>query len=435
MRDDFDKKIKSRLENLEGEVPDGLLDDIKAEMDRRGLEAGRTKRRKASAVFWTLAAAAAVAGIMVVTDPWAGKDSIDVVGSGAPVAESASPETSNETASTIENKSDVSSEKEGGEAAPVQASGPSFAAKASPAAVRAYGTTGEPAATSDSYVAEASSVTSNVPETTIEPDEAPESEIAPADGSVTEQDSESELGKEPDNSMTLDEYLRQSEDRKKRPHKIYVSAYSAASGSSSSSSDGLSIISSSRNYIASLNEYKGFGIMATSAGKNSVPHFDDGDLKHHMPITAGLMAAIPLTDNLFLSIGGTYSFLHSEESGSLEDADQKLHYIGIPLQADYTFWRKGRFKAYAALGGQIQWLVSGKIRYGGKNYSLTEENPQLSAMASAGASVDLFHGFSFFVEPGAVYYFDNGGDICNIYEEKPFEFRLNAGIRYSIDWR
>lgn len=37
-----------------------------------------------------------------------------------------------------------------------------------------------------------------------------------------------------------------------------------------------------------------------------------------------------------------------------------------------------------------------------------------------------------YVEPGVSYYFDNGSSVSNIYKEKPLNFNLEFGLRFSL---
>ena len=57
---------------------------------------------------------------------------------------------------------------------------------------------------------------------------------------------------------------------------------------------------------------------------------------------------------------------------------------------------------------------------------------QWSANASLGVQCNLVNTMSIFVEPGVSYYFNDGTNIRTIYKEKPLNFNLNLGIRFTF---
>jgi len=72
----------------------------------------------------------------------------------------------------------------------------------------------------------------------------------------------------------------------------------------------------------------------------------------------------------------------------------------------------------------------------GKNQERTESvsiRPlQLSVNGALGVEFNLSHLFSIYAEPGMGYYFDNGSSIPTYYQDKPFNFNLNLGLRFNI---
>ena len=51
----------------------------------------------------------------------------------------------------------------------------------------------------------------------------------------------------------------------------------------------------------------------------------------------------------------------------------------------------------------------------------------------AGVQFSLSPLIGIYLEPGAIYYFDNGSDIETVYSDRPLNFNLNLGIRFSFD--
>lgn len=181
------------------------------------------------------------------------------------------------------------------------------------------------------------------------------------------------------------------------------------------------------------------GIMDIPEGKELV--FEDGvpylrkaarsikDIKHRQPISFGVSVRKDLPKNFSVETGVTYTLLASEityEGGS-EKVDQKLHYIGIPVRANWNFINNKRFTMYVSAGGAIEKCVYGKIA-GEKE---TVKPVQLSVMGAVGAQYNISNRVGLYVEPGVSYFFDDGSPIETIRKENPTNFTLQAGIRLT----
>ena len=46
---------------------------------------------------------------------------------------------------------------------------------------------------------------------------------------------------------------------------------------------------------------------------------------------------------------------------------------------------------------------------------------------------DVLDNVGIYAEPGVSYHFDDHSSLQTIYKEKPLNFNLNVGIRYTID--
>ena len=60
-------------------------------------------------------------------------------------------------------------------------------------------------------------------------------------------------------------------------------------------------------------------------------------------------------------------------------------------------------------------------------------NPlQCSVNAAAGIQLNLLSRMGIYAKPGISYYFDNSSSVETIYKEKPLNFNLEIGIRFSF---
>lgn len=153
------------------------------------------------------------------------------------------------------------------------------------------------------------------------------------------------------------------------------------------------------------------------------------DIKHKQPLSFGLSVRKALPKNFSVETGVTYTMLASEISyeGGGEKVDQKLHYIGIPVRANWSFINDKRFTMYVSAGGAIEKCIYGKV--GGEKE--TVKPVQFSVMGAVGAQYNISNRVGVYVEPGVSYFFDDGSPIETIRKENPTNFTLQAGIRLT----
>lgn len=186
-------------------------------------------------------------------------------------------------------------------------------------------------------------------------------------------------------------------------------------------------------------------MLSVSNGLMEIPNdqtlvFEDGvpylrqakqvvDIKHHQPISFGLSVRKALGKGFSLESGLTYTLLSSDAKLADNDRqiEQKLHYIGIPLRANWNFLDKKLVTLYVSGGGMVEKCVYGKLG----SEKETVKPLQFSVSGAVGAQLNATKRVGVYVEPGAAYYFDDGSDIQTIRKENPFNFNIQAGIRLT----
>lgn len=169
------------------------------------------------------------------------------------------------------------------------------------------------------------------------------------------------------------------------------------------------------------------------------------EYKHRLPVRVGLNVAYRLTDRLSVESGVSYTRLSSDmkdgTKNNYSSSSQKLDYIGVPLNVKYRAFGYRRLSVYASAGLLTEKCVSGKMTHeyvisGEKKKHEAEDvaaKPwQLSVNAALGAQFDVLRNVGVYVEPGVSYYFDDSSTLSTIYKEKPLNFNLNLGVRYTI---
>lgn len=166
------------------------------------------------------------------------------------------------------------------------------------------------------------------------------------------------------------------------------------------------------------------------------------NMKHHRPVRAGISLRWQLSRRWGIGSGITYSYLKSDYNG--RDArgettgEQHLHYIGIPLNVDYCIWQSRHVRVYLTGGGEAQKLVSGRSNESSTDgsesrYKVKESRMQWSANMAVGGEYHLLPGLGVYVEPGMDHHFKNGSSVDNYYKHKPTSFSLNVGLRWNFE--
>lgn len=187
-------------------------------------------------------------------------------------------------------------------------------------------------------------------------------------------------------------------------------------------------------------------MFAVSNGLMEIPEnqtlvFEDGvpylyqtsqvvDIKHLQPISFGLSVRKNLRKGFSLESGLTYTLLSSDvelADNNLHTTEQKLHYIGIPLRANWNFVDKKLVTLYVSGGGMIEKCVYGKFGSEKENVKPL----QFSVAGAVGAQLNVTKRFGVYIEPGVAYYFDDGSDVQTIRKENPFNFNIQAGVRLA----
>lgn len=169
------------------------------------------------------------------------------------------------------------------------------------------------------------------------------------------------------------------------------------------------------------------------------------EYEHHLPIRIGLSVAYALTDRLSISSGLTYTRLSSDIKDASRESkyigEQRLHYVGIPVNVSYKVASSRWISLYGTAGVLAEKCVSGTTDEGyvennTMKYTNTQDissKPlQMSVNAGVGIQFDIIDNVGIYAEPGLSYYFDDGSALQTIYKEKPLNFNLNVGVRFKL---
>ena len=408
MKKQWNKDIRDQLKDFPKKAPEGLLDDIKAEMLRRGLSSASVNdqpRQIRSAVLYRVASIAAVLLLLFgVSYLWQ--------------EQSVLPITPEQADSFINgSNSSVITEIEVPEGQPLVPNSSSLIAKAT------------------KKVSSDSDIPSHKEETILQ--------VA-----TNEEVQEKEEGKE-------DEQPKDNKQQKTEKEYVETSSkpkwtYNASIRKKSSISFGVyysgiiaQVDPTMKDYAADFPSGPGCNLndsteVAWSRGATTT-YYLTGKATHHLPVKLGVSFRYDLDERWNLQSGLTYSYLASDISKDSYDTKQKLHYIGIPLQLGYKLGESKRFRSYIAAGFQVEKLVSGKaVTRHSKNkepqgtfiQNISDKRLLFSILASYGVEYALGKNFSLYAEPGIHYYFKNGNGLQTHYNEQPLDLNLTIGFRF-----
>lgn len=172
------------------------------------------------------------------------------------------------------------------------------------------------------------------------------------------------------------------------------------------------------------------------------------EYSHKILVKVGLTARYNITGRLGVETGLTYSVLsssvkigNSETGKNWSTGSQTLHYLGIPLNISFNILNSRYVNIYLTGGGMMEKSISGSIKtdeyVDGKfdrtlTTNISPKGLQWSVNAAAGIQANILPQLGFFVEPGVSHHFKNGSRVRSIYTDKPTDFSLGFGLRYSF---
>lgn len=256
-----------------------------------------------------------------------------------------------------------------------------------------------------------------------------------------------------DETMSWEEYLRSEPQKKRRADRRGLSIGLGAAGAGSSSS----MDKFEPRAVMGSNPLEGEAgtvgwaddRILTSAGTIvfNQPEVNDS-YTHKMPVKLGLTARYAFTNLLGIESGLTYSLLQSDikrgsesTTGAWSSSDQTLHYLGVPLNLTFNFLNSRYVDIYASAGGMMEFGVKGSIKTtdhingstkASHQNAITPKGLLWSVNATAGVQVNVLPSLGIYVEPGMSHHFKNDRQPRSSYTDKPTNFALGFGLRYTF---
>lgn len=206
---------------------------------------------------------------------------------------------------------------------------------------------------------------------------------------------------------------------------------------------GSGVASSSVSVPGRSRAYRSEGLVSLPTGAANVltpNHFRNKD--YLPPFTAGLSAQIPLSEDVAVKSGMMYTNLMTRLSGSNAGdyrAEVNLHYLGIPTDLVWSFFKQSKWELYVSGGGMLEKGIRTEFKQY-QNWDDVEMNTsantdvdgvQWSLNGTLGIGYMLQKNIALFFDPKVSYYFENDQPY-SIRKELPVLVSLNTGLRMSF---
>lgn len=410
---EFDNAFRSMLENAEEAVPSHIMDDVFARLDAAESAASSEKKRKVLP-FWvryamTGIAAAAVVSLCVIL--WTKEETPEPMTTAEVVVSEQDRETLKQDmlAENVAEKPDVPTKK--------VAERP--ARKAEPAVTHVVTTkTSEPetvqVAPGDEEIQTNVSEDKHEEIVNVTPDSPKESEPS-------------------DDEYVGDPFSNIDEETGRQAAKVSF----LMSGDVASNGD-----------AKGINRFGGHKAPILPVGSTKYIEQTSKNSSYAIPVTFGATVKISFGNNWAIGTGLNYTMLQRTFAGKYteyldgvlkhdieSDIRHTAHYIGIPVNAYYTFLSGSRIKLYAYAGGTAEKAVSNKFKVldGPERitYSEKAKGMQFSAGAGVGVEFNVIDRLGIYVNPGVRYFFDCDQPV-SIRTQQPFMMDFEIGLRVNI---
>lgn len=169
-------------------------------------------------------------------------------------------------------------------------------------------------------------------------------------------------------------------------------------------------------------------------------------IRHKIPVTFGLSLYYNLGKKWGIGTGLNYtklaSELHSGSGNNYIKGGQIVHYVGIPVQVNYNVVQKGQLTGYITGGALVEkpvagnitttYIVNGEAKETIKE-KLNDKPLQFSVNTAVGIQLKVIDRFGIYAEPGIGYHFKGENAPNTIYKEKPLHFNVKFGVRLLLD--
>ena len=152
---------------------------------------------------------------------------------------------------------------------------------------------------------------------------------------------------------------------------------------------------------------------------------DEKTATHRMPLRAGLSLRIPVNERWSLTTGVDYS-LYSSKIGYKQ---QRAHYLGIPVRADYSITRNKWLDVYVGAGVSTDFCVAASV----DGCKTAKDGIGIALNGAGGVLFSISDHFGLFLEPTFSWNIPSDNRVLDTYKsEHPCMLSVASGLRVSF---
>ena len=155
-----------------------------------------------------------------------------------------------------------------------------------------------------------------------------------------------------------------------------------------------------------------------------------GNDTHHMPLRSGLSLRIPFNDRWSLTTGVDYTWYSSSIEYTLSGVHkQNVHYLGIPVRADFTIARNRWMDVYVGAGASADLCV---VAYEA-GQKIARDGVGFSLIGAGGIQFNINKNFGLFLDPTLSWDLTSGSRNLDTFKsEHPLMLSFSTGVRLTV---
>ncbi len=176
----------------------------------------------------------------------------------------------------------------------------------------------------------------------------------------------------------------------------------------------------------------------------------ESEINHMQPVSFGVLTTFELTSRFQLETGLVYTYLSSETKSKFADYNEsekvQFHYLGVPLNLNYTLFSINKLDMFVSAGAMIEKDISGRINYSdekktsafnsgyasNKSSKIKQQNPQFSISSGLGITYPIYDNTKLFGKIGGKYYIKANNEFRTYYSDEKFGLNLQFGIKFNL---
>ena len=157
---------------------------------------------------------------------------------------------------------------------------------------------------------------------------------------------------------------------------------------------------------------------------------ENNSIRHSLPLSFGLEISYFPASRLALTSGLELSVYNSVFTVPFfGEQHQRVHYLGIPLKADWVVWQAGRFSTWLGAGGKVDRCIRARVN----DKAVQDNTLNWSVMADASLQFALTKNLGLYIQPEVSWYFKPADPVLQTYRtEHPLMFTVGAGLRIGF---